>query len=271
MKPTTPNCPEYSMLNRHLLLLSNTKNPNQDYLQHAAHLIVETLGRHTTKVLFIPYAQVLSSFSDFATLMRRTFRQMGYQLLSIPEVDDPIAAINDAEAIFVGGGNTFHLLSAIRANGLEGPIRARVSEGVPYIGSSAGANIACPTIMTTNDMPIVDPNGLTALNLIPFQINPHFIDADPFSQGGESRTERIKEFIKLHAGTYVVGLREGSMLKIDGSSIALFGQPGARIFVEGNSPKDYLPGDSVTFLLNELSSAEAINSCKNAGQAERVL
>jgi dipeptidase E len=236
------------MSKRQLLLLSNTKNATQDHLEHATQAIVDMLGTQTQTVLFIPYAQVLSSFTALTALMRQIFQNIGYQLHSIHEATDRLAAIADAKAIFFGGGNTFNLLYHVRAYGLQEPIRARVSEGVPYIGSSAGANIACPTIKTTNDMPIIDPIGLEALNLIPFQINPHFTDAHPAGHQGESRSERIREFIELHPETHVVGLREGSMLRIEGSSIKLLGESGARIFVKGKPAKDYFPRDSVQFL-----------------------
>lgn len=238
-----------SYLKMHLLLLSNTKNFDLDHLEHAKNAIKDLLGSKIKKVLFIPYAQVLRPYDAFADGIRRKFKAMGYGLESIHEASDPLAEISNAEAIFVGGGNTFNLLHHLRSKGLETAIYERVAEGMPYIGSSAGSNVACPTIMTTNDMPIIELEGFTGLGLIPFQINPHFTDDVPAHFQGETRSQRIEEFIELNPATYVVGLKEGSMLRIAGASIKLLGTAGARIFKKGQLTKDYSPGSSLSFLL----------------------
>ncbi|HKC63949.1 MAG TPA: dipeptidase PepE, partial [Pyrinomonadaceae bacterium] len=133
--------------------------------------------------------------------------------------------------------------------GLIESVRERVLAGVPYIGWSAGANVACPTIKTTNDMPIVEPPSLNALGLVPFQINPHYLDAQPAGHHGETREQRINEFIQINKGVYVVGLREGSTLRVEGSKISLRGEREARIFISGEEAREYKPDDALEFLL----------------------
>jgi dipeptidase E len=161
-----------------------------------------------------------------------------------------LSAVNEAEAVAVAGGNTFHLLSHIYKHDLLAAIRSRVIAGAPYIGWSAGSNVACPTIRTTNDMPIVEPPSFDALGLVPFQINPHYLDAHPEGHQGETREERILEFIEANPGLHVVGLREGSILRIEGGRITLLGEKTARVFIKGAEPKEYSHADSLEFLLN---------------------
>jgi dipeptidase E len=197
--------------------------------------------------LFIPYAQVLQSFDSFTATARAGFQRMGYDLTSIHKGVDPQKAVREAEAIVIGGGNTFHLLHHLMENNLLTAIRYKVESGTPFIGWSAGANVACPSIKTTNDMPIIEPRSLNALGLVPFQINPHYVDdSDPRA---ETREERLNEFTEINPDVYVVGLREGSMLRVEGSTIKLFGPLGARIFVKGKSPKEYRTEESIEFLL----------------------
>ena len=150
----------------------------------------------------------------------------------------------------MSGGNTFQLLSRLYQHDLLDAIRSRVNAGTPYIGWSAGSNIACPTIKTTNDMPIVEPPSFDGLALVPFQINPHYLDAHPEGHQGETREERILEFIEVNPDTHVVGLREGSILRIEGGRISLLGEKTARVFIKGAEPKEYGRSDSLDFLLN---------------------
>src|SRR5204863_2858794 len=164
-----------------------------------------------------------------------------YELASVHTSDDPCQAMQTAEAIIVGGGYTFHLLHHLYQRGLMETIRARVSAGVPYIGWSAGSNIACPTIKTTNDMPIIEPSSFAALGLVPFQINPHYLDAHPEGHQGETREERLLEFIEVNPAITVVGLREGSMLRIEGTTIRLIGDRPVRIFMHGEEAQEYSP------------------------------
>lgn len=231
------------------MLLSNSKNYGERYLAHAEGAIKDFLGQKIERVLFIPFAGVRVSFDAYASIVRERFGEMGYGLESIHETDDPAEAVMRAEAIAVGGGNTFHLLRGLYEAGLLDHIRARAIEGMPYIGWSAGSNVACPTIKTTNDMPIVEPTAFDALGLVPFQINPHYIDSHPDRHQGETRAERIAEFIEVNPGVYVVGLREGSMLRIESLSIKLLGDKDARVFLKGTDAKEYSPADSLQFLI----------------------
>ncbi len=238
------------MSEKRLLLLSNSRNYGQGYLEHAASAMKDFLGS-AKRVLFIPFAGVRVSLDDYTALVRGRFEQMGYLLDSIHELADHKEAILRAEAIAVGGGNTFHLLRALYQLDLIEAIRESALAGVPYTGWSAGSNVACPTIRTTNDMPIVEPPSLTSLNLVPFQINPHYTDFHPPGHQGETREDRILEFIEVNSPVQVVGLREGSLLRVEGDEINLLGEKSARIFVKGAEPKEYDPGESLQFLLNE--------------------
>jgi dipeptidase E len=170
---------------------------------------------------------------------------MGYELTSIHTAENPVAAVLETEAVFIGGGNTFRLLKALYDFDLIEAIRNRVSNGMPYIGSSAGSNVAAPTIKTTNDMPIVQPPSFNALGLVSFQINPHYLDPDPNSKHmGETREERIVQFLEENEMP-VVGLREGAMLRIENGETILRGSTGARIFRRGIEPLEISPGARV--------------------------
>jgi dipeptidase E len=224
---------------KRLLLISNSTLHGSGYLDHAEAAIRDFLGK-TPRVVFVPYA--LSDRDGYAAQARGRLEKMGYGLDSVHQVADPREAVSRAEALFIGGGNTFRLLRELQRLSLLEPIRRRVEEGMPYIGSSAGSNVACPTIRTTNDMPIVEPAGFGALALIPFQINAHYLDADPASTHmGETREERLRQFHEENAEP-VVGLREGTMLRIEGDSVVLEGGRPARIFRRGQEPMEVPPG-----------------------------
>jgi dipeptidase E len=233
---------------KRLLLLGNSQDQQGQYLRHAESEITRLLGNKQVNGLFIPYAQVLTPFDSFTAGARLAFQCMGHELTSIHTMADPREAIQRAAAIVIGGGNTFHLLHHLAEKNLLSAIRYKVESGTPFIAWSAGATVACPSIKTTNDMPIVEPESLQALGLVPFQINPHYVDTSDDSTV-ESREERLNEFTEVNPDVYVVGLREGSMLRVEGPHIELFGPLGARIFVKGKSPKDYRTGDSIDFLL----------------------
>ena len=201
----------------------------------------------------MPFA--LHDRDKYAAQARERFTKMGYELDSIHTINEPAKAVREAEAIFIGGGNTFRLLKALYDHDLLDPIRKRVSEGMPYIGSSAGSNVAAPTIRTTNDMPIVQPPSFEALGLVSFQINPHYLDADPNStHKGETREERLIQFLEENE-TPVVGLREGAMLRIENRKTLLKGSTGARIFRCGHEPVETLPGDYLDDLLIVIDSS----------------
>jgi len=232
-----------------LLLLSNSTNAGQSYLQHALPHIKSFLGNDPPEVLFIPYAGVTISFDEFAGLVRDKFQEINIRLTSIHQSNDPVKAIKNAKIIVVGGGNTFQLLSFLQTNSLIEPIRKKIQSGIPYIGWSAGANIACPTIRTTNDMPIVQPDSFDALNLVPFQINPHYLDKNPDGHAGETREMRILEFLELNPEITAVGLREGTLLLIEDDKLSLIGDKTVRVFRHGKTTLEYNTGDNLQFLL----------------------
>ncbi|HET9532641.1 MAG TPA: dipeptidase PepE [Blastocatellia bacterium] len=235
---------------RRLLLISNSTLYGSGYLDHAEGEIRDFL-RDIKRVLFVPYA--LYDRGAYANTARERFKAMGYDLDSVHEVRDARQAVNDAEVVFIGGGNTFRLLKALYDFDLLTPIRQKVAEGMPYIGSSAGSNVACPTIRTTKDMPIVQPPSFDGLGLVSFQISPHYLDPDPDSTHmGETQEERINQFLEENS-TPVVGLREGAMLRVEESSILLKGVSGARIFRRGHAPVEIEPGAR----LNDLVSPTA--------------
>ena len=195
----------------------------------------------------MPYA--LDDLNDYLAKIRGLMEPWGFTVDSTHEADDPAEAVRAAEAIFVGGGNTFRLLTRLIAMDLLDPLRERVRDGVPYLGSSAGSNMACPTIMTTNDMPIVYPPTFEALDLVPFQINPHYMDVDPDStHKGETREQRLFEYHEMNP-LPIVGLREGSLVRREGNELELRGTVGARLFQQGREPEEYMPGDRLDFLL----------------------
>jgi dipeptidase E len=238
------------MSGKRLLLLSNSINYGGEFLEHAVSDIRDFLGTGVGRVLFVPFAGVTRSYDEFAAAVSGRFLEMGYELDPVHKAADKSEAVRRAEAIVVGGGNTFHLLRALYEARLIEAIRERVRAGTPYIGWSAGSNIACPTIRTTNDMPIVEPPSFDALRLVPFQINPHYTDERLANHSGETREQRIAEFIKANPESTVLGLREGSGLRIEGGNVSLLGLKEARVFRRGEDAKEYGPADSLDFLLN---------------------
>lgn len=232
-----------------LLLISNSTNAGEAYLEHPLQEIKSFLGSKRMKAVFVPYAGVTISFDDYTERVRSRFNEIGHDIVSVHETDNPADAVKDADAIVVGGGNTFHLVKLMQDKGLISAIREKVLEGVPYIGWSAGSNVACPSLRTTNDMPIVEPESFNTMNLVGFQINPHYLDANPEGHAGETREMRIEEFIEANPGMLVVGLREGTMFLVENGSIELRGPRPARIFFKGNDPYELDPGSDFSFLL----------------------
>jgi dipeptidase E len=224
---------------KRVLLISNSTLYGSGYLDHAEAEIRDFLG-DAKSVLFVPYA--LYDRDAYASTAQERFQRMGYELNSIHTSANPRAAVDDAEVIFIGGGNTFRLLKALYDFGVLDPIRKRVQNGMSYIGSSAGSNVAGPTIKTTKDMPIVQPPSFDALGLVPFQISPHFLDPDPNSTHmGETQEERILQFLEENE-TPVAGLREGAMVRVEDGATVLNGSSGARIFRRGLEPVEASPG-----------------------------
>jgi dipeptidase E len=232
-----------------LLLISNSTNPGEPYLDYPKSNIRECLGEKPVKALFIPYAAVTFSYDEYEARVAERFHEIGHDVVSIHRFSDPVTAVLEAEAIVVGGGNTWKLLKTIREQCLINPVRERVLAGIPYIGWSAGSNMACPTIRTTNDMPVVEPDSFSSFNLIPFQINPHYLDANPAGHAGETREQRIEEFIEVNPDLYVAGLREGTMLLMEDGEIRLAGPRQMRVFKKGQKPIELSSRDDLSFLL----------------------
>ncbi len=232
-----------------LLLISNSRTEGLGYLEHALGEIRSFLAASVKQVLFLPFAGVTVDWDEYTARVAEALRPLGLECVGAHTQRDPIAALGAAQAVAVGGGNTWQLAREIHRRMLAGPIREAVRGGTPYIGWSAGANVACPTMQTTNDMPICDPLGFDALGLVSFQINPHYLHGNPPGFKGETREERIFEYGKLHPAVWVAGLREGTMLRIENGGIRLVGQGALRAFHHGEPPREVESGGDVSFLL----------------------
>src|SRR5229473_2533513 len=232
---------------KRLLLISNSTLHGSGYLDHAEKEIRDLIGNRTG-VIFIPFA--VHDWKAYAAKAQERFRDMGLALTSVHDVSNMRRAIAEAEVIFVGGGNTFRLLKGLYDHDLLDPIRQRVAAGTPYIGSSAGSIVACPTLKTTKDMPVVQPPSFEALGLVSFQISPHYLDPDPSSTHmGETQEERITQFLEENEAP-VIGLREGTLLRIENGGILLKGSTRARIFRRGHAPVEKEPGLRLDELLH---------------------
>jgi dipeptidase E len=232
-----------------LLLLSNSTLPGTPFLAWPEAVIREALGDEKGELLFIPFAAVTFSYGEYIDIVRRVFTQWGYAIRSIHEHTDYRRALQESAAIIVGGGNTFALLNQLYHHDLIGLVREKVRWGLPYIGWSAGANIACPTIMTTNDMPIVRPLSFEALDLVPFQINPHFTDQKMPGHGGESRQQRLHEYLVMNPGRPVIGLPEGMLIDVLENRITLKGEGTAFLFAADIQPVPLPSGADLSYLM----------------------
>ena len=230
-----------------LLLISNSTNAGEPYLQYPMAEIAQTL-RGIKEIVFIPYAAVTFPYAEYERRVQARFDELGIRVRSIHQSPNPRMMIRHAEAICVGGGNTFALAKEMRERQLMGAIRRRIAAGGPYVGWSAGSNVACPTISTTNDMPIVQPESFDAIGAVKFQINPHYLDANPAGHAGETREQRILEYIEANPRRWVVGLREGSMLRLTDEGLTLIGRP-LRLFKKGEPIRELQPGEDLSFLL----------------------
>jgi dipeptidase E len=240
---------------RHVLLLSNSTLHGRGYLDHAEEVLREHLGGRARRILFVPFA--LHDRAGYAAKVRERLERLDLAVDSIHDEPTPEAmrvAVARAEAVFVGGGNTFRLLKALYDAELVEAIRERALAGMPYIGSSAGTNVATASIQTTNDMPIVYPPSFDALALVPFNVNPHYLDPDPQSKHmGETRETRLKEFHEMNTRP-VIGLREGAWLVVHGERCTLGGTTGARLFQRGRDPVEYTPPADLSFLMRAVSA-----------------
>lgn len=229
---------------RRLLLISNSTLYGSGYLDHAEGEIRAFLGDRR-RILFVPDA--MHDRDGYVSMARKRFARLGCTLASVHEDG---ASFEAADAVFVGGGNTFRLLDSLYRHDLIGVIRRRVDAGVVYIGSSAGSIVACPTLKTTKDMPVVEPPSFDALDLVPFQISPHYLDPDPASTHmGETQEERIGHYHEEN-DLKVIGLREGSMLVVQDGSVVLQGVNAARVFVKGRPAVEHQPGVRLDLLID---------------------
>jgi len=244
-------------MNMNLLLISNSTNFGGEYLGWPRDYIKNFMAKFTAKrVLFVPYAGVglsekglEAAFDAYEEKVAKVYSELGYEIYSIHKEADPVKAVKEAEAIAVGGGNTFHLVYKMHETGIMKAIREKALKGTPYMGWSAGSNVACPTLRTTNDMPIIEPESFECLNLIPFQINPHYLDANPKGHGGETRQQRIEEFLLVNRNIYVAGLREGCLLEVEGDKLELKGDKSMRLFRHGQEHKELEKTDDLSFLM----------------------
>jgi len=226
-----------------LLLLSNSSS-DAGYLAHALPDIRELIASlpQGAPAVFVPYAGVTRNWDDYTALVASALADTGLDIQGMHRAEDPAAALQRAALIIVGGGNTFNLLGQLRRQGLLGAVARRVREGAAYLGWSAGSNLACPSICTTNDMPITDPQGFDALGLLSFQINPHYTNAHPPGHRGETRAQRLAEFCTLNPEMSVLGLPEGSGLRVRAGGITLIGPHDAPLFRGQEEPRTFRPG-----------------------------
>ncbi len=228
-----------------LLLLSSSRAGNSEYLEHARDMISQHLD-DISQVLFIPFAGVSIDWDSYTLAVQSALPDL--TITGIHQHPDPKQAIASAEAILVGGGNTFNLLNELYKQQLLNPLRERVNAGVPYIGWSAGSNIAGLSIRTTNDMPIIQPPSFDALGLVPFQLNPHYSDYQPEGFHGETRAQRIGEFMRIEPDIPVLAIREGSALQYQHNALTLLGDKPAVLFLAGKQ-QDLPPGAVLDELL----------------------
>lgn len=231
-----------------LLLISNSTNAGEEYLRYP----LQEIGRFLAgvkEVAFVPYAAVTFSYAAYEAKVQARLGELGIRVRSVHRAADPVRAVREAEAVCVGGGNTFALARKMQEQGLMRAILRKIRSGAPYVGWSAGSNVCCPTICTTNDMPIVEPLSFKAIGAVKFQINPHYLDANPAGHAGETREQRILEYIEANPRRWVVGLREGCMLRCGKGRLELIGTRPMRIFKKGVEAFEVKAGDDLSFLL----------------------
>lgn len=229
-----------------LLLLSNSTQHGRGYLAHALDTVTGFLPDRA-RLAFVPYA--LADHDAYTAKVRSALAPCGIDVHGVHEGGDPLSQLARADAVFVGGGNSFRLLSSLYRTGLRDALISAAREGLPYMGASAGTNMAAPTLRTTNDMPIVQPPSFECLGLVPFQINPHYLDPDPAStHKGETREERLTEFLEEN-DVPVLGLREGSWLRVHEDRATIGGELPARLFTRTARPRELTTGSDVSELL----------------------
>ena len=235
-----------------ILVFSSSGAGNGGYLQMALPVIKNFLGDHLFTIAFIGFAAVDNNYEAYADMVSTAMSSLPYKIIPV-KPDDAKATIENADVIMTGGGNTFKLLHDIYYCQLLDTIRDKVNMGTPYIGWSAGANITGPGIGTTNDMPVIAPKSFNALGLLPFQINPHYTNVKPAGHNGETRDQRLEEFMQMNPGLPIVALPEGTALRLEGNQLIFMGEYGAVLFYwdENNhaAKREILPGEDLSFLL----------------------
>ncbi|MGG7036421.1 MAG: dipeptidase PepE [Flavobacterium sp.] len=232
-----------------LIIASTSTLHNGNYLEYLLPTL-ETHFKDCEEILFIPYARAGGiSHDEYTEIVRTNFAKIGKKVKGLHEFENPILAVEQAEGIFTGGGNTFLLVTQLYENKVMEVLAKTVANGTPYLGSSAGSNITGQTMQTTNDMPIIYPPSFKTLCLIPFNLNPHYLDPDPNSKHmGETRETRIKEFHAFNS-LPVLGLREGSWLEVNGEKIILKGALTARWFQQNQPPVEIAPETDLKIML----------------------
>lgn len=233
-----------------LLLLSNSTAHGRSYLEHAMEAVTAFLPAGGT-LAFVPYA--LADHDGYTDTVRKALEPRGVTVRGVHTT----GGLDGADAVFVGGGNSFRLLRDLYRTGLRDALREAVPGGLPYMGASAGTNMACPTLRTTNDMPIVQPPSFAALGFVQFQINPHYLDPRPGgTHMGETREQRLTEFLECN-DVPVLGLREGTWLRVSDGSATLGGELDARLFRRGEEPRELPAGSDASWLLSAPAAFDA--------------
>lgn len=224
------------MTSKKILAFSSSRVGSSGYLEKAAPVINEFIGSKSTNIAFFGFADADKRYEEYGLSVQNGLKNPNLKI-NVVLPSNAISVIESSDAIIAGGGNTFKLIHDLQELNLLNIIREKVNKGIPYIGWSAGANILAPTISTTNDMPIIEPQSFNALNLFPFQINPHYFNQKIEGFNGESRDDRLQEFLKINPNVAIVGLPEGSYLKLENNLLQYFGEKDAALFVsEIDSP-----------------------------------
>lgn len=240
-------------MNRNLLLISNSTNRGEEYLGWCRDLVKNFCKENNVSdVLFVPYAGVASGYDAYEKKVKDIYATFGVNLHSVHKEKNPKQAVMDAKCIAVGGGNTFNLVYEMYQNDIMQAIRDKAMNGTPYMGWSAGSNVASPSLMTTNDMPIIEPKSFDTLNLVPFQINPHYTDYFDPKHGGETRDDRLNEFIVVNKNIYIAAIREATALVVKGDNLTLVGRNNKmKVFHAGMDTKEYSLTDDINFLMKK--------------------
>ncbi len=238
-------------MKKRVLAFSSSRVGNGDYLENAAPVIGDFLGSEAVTIAFVPFAAVGTAAEAYTHMVRKGLSALPHTIQTVT-AENAASLIAAADAIMVGGGNTFKLLHDLYANDLMALIKDKVQSGTPFIGWSAGSNIAGATICTSNDMPIINPGSFTALNFLPFQINPHYYNQPIVGFNGETRNQRLTEFVQLNPGVPVLGLPEGTALLLENGELKLLGDAAAVLFLwqqNGLHQQELKAGDELNFLM----------------------